>query len=111
MFDDLRSQAATPFDDDDQEPTPQPPARTVKSKTATGGLPTASAPALVPAAAPARTRMVNAPARRRRRVPSETPLLGLTAVQRFVVAIMMFMLVAVFGFVALLVAGAIVLPL
>lgn len=107
MFDDLRSQAATPFDDDEQETAPQPTARTVKSKPATGRLPTSPAPV----GAPARTRMVNAPARKKRRVPSETPLLGLTAVQRFVVAVMMFMLVAVFGFVALLVAGAIVLPL
>src|SRR3990172_4957413 len=97
MFDDLRSQAATPFDDDEQEPAPQPQARTVKSKSATGRVLTGSSPALVPVAAPARTRMVNAPARRKRRVPSETPLLGLTAVQRFVVAVMMFMLVARHG--------------
>ena len=105
MFDDLRSQAATPFDDDEQEPAPQPAARTVKSKSAAGRLSPARA------AAPVHTATAKKVMRKKKRVPSETPLLGLTAVQRFVVSVMMFMLVAVFGFVALLVAGAIVLPL
>jgi len=105
MFDDLRSQAATPFDDDEQEAAPQPAARTVKAKPVTGRLPTA------PSAAPARAGTAKKVVRKKKRIPSEVPLLGLTAVQRFVVAIMMFMLVAVFGFVMLLFAGAIVLPL
>lgn len=103
MFDDLRAQAATPFDDDEQETAPQPQARTVKSKPVTGTL--AATPA------PAQAGTAKKVVRKKRKAPSEVPLLGLTAVQRFVVAIMMFMLVAVFGFVALLVAGAIVLPL
>lgn len=105
MFDDLRSQAATPFDDDEQETAPQPQARTVKSKPVTGRLPTGMA------AAPADAGTAKKVVRRKKKAPGEMPLLGLTAVQRFVVAIMMFMLVAVFGFVVLLVAGSIVLPL
>ena len=105
MFDDLRSQAATPFDDDEQETAPQPTARTVKAKPVAGRLPTTAA------SAPAQAGTAKKVVRRRKKAPSEIPLLGLTAVQRFVVAIMMFMLVAVFGFVALLAAGAIVLPL
>ncbi|GEM_PF-2562252 len=105
MFDDLRSQAATPFDDDEQETAPQPQARTVKSKPATGRL------AATPASAPAQAGTAKRVTRKKKKAPSEIPLLGFTAVQRFVVAIMMFMLVAVFGFVALLVAGAIVLPI
>jgi len=105
MFDDLRSQAATPFDDDEQETAPQPQARTVKSKPVTGSLPAAST------AAPVHAGTAKQLTRKKKKAPGEVPLLGLTAVQRFVVAIMMFMLVAVFGFVVLLVAGAIVLPL
>jgi uncharacterized membrane protein len=105
MFDDLRSQAATPFDDDEQETAPQPTARTLKSKPAPGRL------AAAPTAAPTQAGTAKKVVRRRKKALSEIPLLGLTAVQRFVVAIMMFMLVAVFGFVVLLFAGVIVLPL
>jgi hypothetical protein len=106
MFDDLRSQV-TPFDDDEQEPAPQPTARTVKSKPVTGKMPTVSATAPTAPQAATAKKVV----RKKKKMPGEIPLLGLTAVQRFVVAIMMFMLVAVFGFVALLAFGSIVLPL
>ena len=106
MFDDLRSQVNTPFDDEEQEAAPQPQARTVKAKPVTGRM-----PVVTPAAAPAHVGTAKKVIRKKKKTPSETPLLGLTAVQRFVVAIMMFMLVAVFGFVTLLVAGAVVLPL
>ena len=47
MFDDLRSQVNTPFDDEEPEAAPKPTARAVKAKPVAGRLPTtaASAPA------------------------------------------------------------------
>lgn len=108
MFDDLRSQVS-PFDEDGEQPAKPP--RSGKST----GTAKKSATATHSKAASKSAAVEEAPRRvvrrKKKKAPSETPLLGLTAVQRFVISIMMFMIVAVFGLVLLLATGSMVLPL
>ncbi|MBI3176923.1 MAG: hypothetical protein HYZ35_02930 [Chloroflexi bacterium] len=84
MFDDLRSKSVSPFDEDNviepETAAPQPAAATPKR-----------------AATP-------------RRGNGEIPVLGMTAGQRFVLSLMLFLNVTVLGFFLLLVSGAVVLP-
>ncbi|MBI5291464.1 MAG: hypothetical protein HY872_06270 [Chloroflexi bacterium] len=86
MFDDLRSKSVSPFDEDvviEPEPemaAPQPMAAMPKRAATT------------------------------RRGNGEIPVLGMTAGQRFVLSLMLFLNVTVLGFFLLLVSGAVVLP-
>jgi hypothetical protein len=81
MFDDLRAKSASPFEDDEETPVEE-----------------------VEEARPRKAK------KRRRAHSGEVPLLGLTAAQRLVLMIMVFLNVTVLGCFALLALERIVLP-
>ncbi|MBI3244363.1 MAG: hypothetical protein HYZ49_18950 [Chloroflexi bacterium] len=78
MFDDLRSRSSSPFEDDNLDEDNAPEAATAKPKRKKAGK------------------------------PGETPILGLTAAQRLVLSIMLFLNIAVLGCFLLLAMGAVV---
>ena len=86
MFDDLRAKSVSPFDEDAPE-NDEFSAETVVSKPVTASA-----------------------AKKKRKGSSEIAILGLTAGQRFVLAVMLFLNVAVLGCFLLLATGAIVPP-
>ena len=78
MFDDLRSRSSSPFEDDNMEEDVFGEAPAKKAK------------------------------RKRGNKPGEVPILGLTAAQRLVLSVMLFLNVAVLGCFLLLAVGAVV---
>ncbi len=86
MFDELRAKSVSPFDEDAHEED-ESAAKTVVSRPVTASA-----------------------SKKKRHGSTEVPILGLTAGQRFVLAVMLFLNVAVLGCFLLLATGAIVPP-